>query len=59
MMRNKTDVPVSLKEIWEIKERIYNETKSMSIKEFYKYVDENTRELKKELKEKLLKTGIK
>lgn len=59
MMRNKTDVPVSLKEIWEIKERIYNETKSMSIEEFYKYVDENTRELKKELKEKSLKTGVK
>jgi hypothetical protein len=58
-MRNKTDVPVSLKEIWEIKERIYNETKSMSIEEFYKYVDENTRELKKELKEKSLKTGVK
>lgn len=55
-MKTKNFVSKSLKEIWEIKDRIYRETKEMSSKEYSHYLDENTLELKKRYKNKIKKT---
>ena len=52
MTKTKIEIPKSLREIWEVKERIYQETKDMSSEEFFNYLEENTRELKSLLKNK-------
>ena len=45
----------SLREIWDIKEKIFQETKDLSPVEYGKYIDSNTSELKKRFKNKIRK----
>jgi hypothetical protein len=54
-MKTKSFVSKSLKEIWEIKDRIYQETKKMNSQEYDYYLDSNTRELKNRYKNKIKK----
>ena len=54
-MKTKIFISKSLKEVWDIKDRIYQETKEMSSEEYSCYIAQNTRELKKRFQNKIKK----
>lgn len=54
-MKTKIFISKSLKEVWDIKDRIYQETKEMSSEEYGRYIAQNTRELKKRFQNKIKK----
>ena len=56
-MKTKIFISKSLKEVWDIKDRIYQETKEMSSEEYGRYIAQNTRELKKRFQNKIKKVG--
>jgi hypothetical protein len=41
-----------ISQIWEIKEKIYNETKKMDFKQYTEYLKDNIKELKERFKAK-------
>ncbi len=54
-MKTSIFISKSLKEVWDIKDRIYQETKEMSSEEYGRYLAQNTLELKKRFKNKIKK----
>ena len=54
-MKTSIFISKSLKEVWDIKDRIYQETKGMSSEEYGRYLAQNTLELKKRFKNKIKK----
>ena len=41
-MKTKVKTPKMLREVWKMKERVYNEVKEMDYPELFKYVEEKT-----------------
>ena len=56
-MKTNIFISKSLKEVWDIKDRIYQETKEMSSEEYCRYLAKNTLELKKRFKSKIKRVG--
>lgn len=57
-MKTNILISKSLKEVWDIKDRIYQETKGMNSEEYGRYLAKNTLELKKRFKNKIRKVGV-
>lgn len=57
-MKTNVLISKSLKEVWDIKDRIYQETKRMNSEEYGRYLAKNTVELKKRFKNKIRKVGV-
>lgn len=57
-MKTKIFISKSLKEVWDIKDKIYQETKEMSFEEYGRYIAQNTLELKKRFQSKIKKVGV-
>ena len=53
------DIPETLQDIWDIKQKIYEETKNLSFEEYIAYVETSTCDIKSKLKKTTVRYGIK